>query len=56
MINSKIIPKIKPQQSKFATYTPTAEIEICLNCPLPKCEAKYKCKRFERERKKLNEG
>ena len=49
----KMIPKPKSTGGKLATYTPTAEIEICLNCPLPNCNAKYVCKRFKEERNKI---
>lgn len=33
-------------------YTPTAEAEICLSCPLKECK-KAECKRFKDEKKKL---
>lgn len=33
-------------------YTPTAEAEICLTCPLKECK-KAECKRFKDEKKKL---
>ncbi len=33
-------------------YTPTAEADICLNCPLKEC-SKDKCERFREEKKKL---
>lgn len=32
--------------------TPTAEIDICLNCPLPDCK-KDRCARFAEEVKKI---
>lgn len=32
--------------------SPTAEIDICLNCPLPECK-KDKCDRFREEVKKI---
>ena len=34
------------------TPTPTAEIDICLNCPLPDCK-KDRCARFVEEVKKI---
>lgn len=34
------------------TPTPTAGIDICLNCPLPECN-RVKCARFSEEVKKL---
>lgn len=34
------------------TPTPTAEIDICLNCPLPECN-RVKCARFSEEVKKI---
>lgn len=34
------------------TPTPTAEIDICLNCPLPDCN-RVKCDRFREEVKKI---
>lgn len=34
------------------TPTPTAEIDICLNCPLPDCK-KDRCARFAEEVKKI---
>ena len=34
------------------TPTPTEEIDICLNCPLPDCK-KDKCERFREEVKKI---
>lgn len=33
-------------------YTPTAEAEICLNCPLKECK-KSECERFKEEKRKL---
>ncbi len=33
-------------------YTPKAEVDICLNCPLSEC-GKKDCKRFGKEKKKL---
>lgn len=33
-------------------YTPKAEVDICLNCPLSEC-GKKDCKRFGTEKKKL---
>lgn len=34
------------------TPTPTEEIDICLNCPLPDCK-KDRCARFAEEVKKI---
>lgn len=34
------------------TPTPTAEIDICLNCPLPECK-KDKCDRLKAEKERL---
>ena len=34
------------------TPTPTEEIDICLNCPLPECNL-VKCARFQEEVKKI---
>lgn len=33
-------------------YTPSAEAEICLNCPLKECK-KTECERFKAEKRKL---
>lgn len=38
--------------SEHYTPTPTAEIDICLNCPLPDCK-KDRCARFREEVKKI---
>lgn len=36
----------------YITVTPTAEIDICLNCLLPDCK-KDRCARFAEEVKKI---